>query len=147
MDWDHQIYFEDVHTNSIIKPISIPITLQRLVMEAGSNRDFSLMHHDNEVAKITGAPSAFANTFFIMGMFERLIREWMGLKGSLKKIKSLRMTNFNCPGSVVTISGTIMELLEEQSAVVIKLRMSSEEITTVTAEVTVILPRKSSSPE
>ena len=66
MDWDHQIYFEDVHTNSIIKPISIPITLQRLVMEAGSNRDFSLMHHDNEVAKITGAPSAFANTFFFV---------------------------------------------------------------------------------
>ena len=142
MDWDHQVYFEDVHTDSIIKPISIPITLQRLVMEAGSNRDFSLMHHDNDVAKIIGAPDAFANTFFIMGMFERLVREWMGLKGSLKKIKSLRMTNFNCPGSVVTISGTIAELLEEQSTVVINLAMANQDITTVTAEVTVILPRR-----
>jgi hypothetical protein len=77
-----------------------------------------------------------------MGMFERLVREWMGLKGSLKKIKSLRMTNFNCPGSVVTISGTIVELLEEQSAVVINLAMANQDITTVTAEVTVILPRR-----
>ena len=31
---------------SILPEISIPITLQRLVMEAGANRDFSLMHHD-----------------------------------------------------------------------------------------------------
>jgi hypothetical protein len=52
------------------------------------------------------------------------------------------MTNFNCPGSVVTISGTIVELLEEQSAVVINLAMANQDITTVTAEVTVILPRR-----
>ena len=35
--------------------ISIPITLQRLVMEAGANRDFSLMHHDGSIARTAGA--------------------------------------------------------------------------------------------
>ena len=143
MDWDHQIYFEDVHIDSIIKPISIPITLQRLVMEAGSNRDFSLMHHDNDVAKITGAPDAFANTFFIMGMFERLVREWMGLKGSLKKIKSLRMTNFNCPGSVVTIARHYCRVTRRAKRCRYQFgRLANQDITTVTAEVTVILPRR-----
>ena len=46
--------------------IDIPITLQRLVMEAGANRDLSLIHHDTAVAKATGAPDAFANTFFLI---------------------------------------------------------------------------------
>ena len=34
--------------------VSIPITLQRLVMEAGANRDFSLIHHDCQVADHIG---------------------------------------------------------------------------------------------
>jgi hypothetical protein len=32
------------------------------------------------------------NTFFICGMFERLLREWMGYGGRLNKISNLRMT-------------------------------------------------------
>jgi hypothetical protein len=44
--------------------ISIPITLQRLVMEAGANRDFSLMHHDGAVARqrapVTPLPIRFS---------------------------------------------------------------------------------------
>ena len=35
----------------VLPAIEIPITLQRLVMEAGANRDFSLMHHDSAVAR------------------------------------------------------------------------------------------------
>ncbi len=65
--------------------ISIPITLQRLVMEAGANRDFSLMHHDGSVARTAGASDAFVNTFFLMGMFERQVREWAGTAARLKK--------------------------------------------------------------
>lgn len=142
MNWDHQVYFEDVTLDSEIAPITIPVTMQRLVMEAGSNRDLSLIHHDTKVAQSTGAPDAFANTFFIMGMFERMVREWMGLKGTLKKIGSLRMASFNCAGTPVTVSGKVKELREEDSAVVINVAMANEQSITVTAEVTLILPRK-----
>ena len=68
-----------VAEGTALPAVSIPITLQRLVMEAGANRDFSLIHHDSGVARATGAPDAFANTFFLMGMFERLMREWAEL--------------------------------------------------------------------
>ena len=69
--------FADVAVGDQLDPISIPVTLQRLVMEAGANRDFSLIHHDRDVARATGAPDAYMNTFFIAGMFERLLRESM----------------------------------------------------------------------
>ena len=77
-DWDKQLYFEDVTEDMELTPVSIPLTLQRMVMEAGANRDLSSIHHDNKAAAATGAPGVYMNTFFIMGMIERLLREWIG---------------------------------------------------------------------
>ncbi len=84
-DWSRQITLADVVVGAEIPAISMPITLQRLVQEAGSNRDLSLIHHNKEVAQSTGAADAYMNTFFIIGLFERMLREWMGAGGRLKK--------------------------------------------------------------
>ena len=86
MDIDVHRSIETVSVGDELGPISIPVTLQRLVMEAGANRDFSLIHHDRDVARATGAPDAYMNTFFIAAMFERLLREWMGPRGRINKI-------------------------------------------------------------
>ena len=141
--WAQQLYREDISINSELSPISIPITLQRLVMEAGANRDLSLMHHDRDIAQATGSPDAFANTYFIIGMFERLLREWMGLKGRIKKINSLRMKTFNCPGDLLTFKAKITSL-EDNNTIVLNLWVESEKGTTVTAEAIVELPHRSS---
>ena len=87
--------------------ISIPITLQRLVMEAGANRDFSLMHHDGSVARTAGASDAFVNTFFLMGMFERQVREWAGTAARLKKMGPLKMLAFNVVGDTLVFNGKV----------------------------------------
>ncbi len=141
--WAQQLYREDISINSELSSISIPITLQRLVMEAGANRDLSLMHHDRDIAQATGSPDAFANTYFIIGMFERLLREWMGLKGRIKKINSLRMKTFNCPGDLLTFKAKITSL-EDNNTIVLNLWVESEKGTTVTAEAIVELPHRSS---
>lgn len=90
--------------------VSIPITLQRLVMEAGANRDLSLIHHDASVANATGAPAAFANTYFLMGMFERLIRQWAGPVARIRKIGPLRMLVFNSVGDTVAFKGNVLSV-------------------------------------
>lgn len=87
--------------------IKMPITLHRLVMEAGANRDLSMIHHDTKVAQATGAPEAYANTFFLMGMFERQLREYVGLEGRIKKIGPMAMKTFNCVGDVLNFKGKI----------------------------------------
>jgi acyl dehydratase len=121
-------------------PIAIPVTLQRLVMEAGANRDFSLIHHDRDVARATGAPDAYMNTFFIAGMFERLLREWIGPRGRIRKITNLRMQVFNCVGDMAVFTGQVERIETASNEVSIALRCETEKGVAVTAEATVVLP-------
>ncbi len=140
MDMDVHRSIDSIAVGDEIGPISIPITLQRLVMEAGANRDFSLIHHDADVARATGAPDAYMNTFFIAGMFERLLREWMGYRGVINSITNLRMKVFNTVGDTVTFSGTVSALDNDSRTVVIEMRSATGNGETVTAEATVTLP-------
>lgn len=138
-DWSRQITLDDVAVGEEIPEISMPITLQRLVMEVGSNRDFSLIHHNTEVAQATGATDAYMNTFFIIGLFERMLREWMGTRGRLKKIGSLQMKSFNVVGDVVYCRGKVTGK-QDDGTVNLDIRMENQERVTVTAVAVVKIP-------
>lgn len=131
---------ESVSIGDDIGPISIPITLQRLVMEAGANRDFSLIHHDRDVARATGSPDAYMNTFFIAGMFERLLREWMGHTGRLLRITNLRMKVFNAVGDTVGFQGRVEGIDAAEGRVTVSLSGETANGVTVTADAVVRLP-------
>lgn len=140
MDMDVHRSIKSVTVGDELTPISIPVTLQRLVMEAGANRDFSLIHHDRDVARATGAPDAYMNTFFIAGMFERLLREWMGSNGRIRKITSLRMKVFNCVGDTAVFKGTVESIDAARNEVAISLSSETQIGESVTADATVVLP-------
>ena len=139
VDWSRQIILNDVVVGAEIPEISMPVTLQRLVMEAGSNRDLSLIHHNKEVAQSTGADDAYMNTFFIIGLFERMLREWTGTRGRLKKIGSLQMQSFNIVGDVVYCRGKVTSK-QDDGTVNLDILMENQERVTVTAVAIVILP-------
>ena len=128
------MHWSDIVAGAELPPISIPITLQRLVMEAGANRDLSLMHHDTKVAQATGAPDAFANTFFLMGMFERLMRDWAGPKARIRKIGPLRMMIFNAVGDTVHFKGVVESVDETTGTVTLDMWVESQRGKTVTAK-------------
>jgi acyl dehydratase len=117
-----------------IPAIAIPITLQRLVMEAGANRDLSLIHHDASVARATGAPDAFANTYFLMGMFERLMRDWVGPRARIRKIGPLRMMIFNAVGDTVQFNGVVEAVDGVAGTVALDMWVESDRGKTVTAK-------------
>ena len=129
-----------VQVSDELPAISIPITLQRLVMEAGANRDLSLIHHDTRVARATGAPDAFANTYFLMGMFERLMRQWAGPKARIRKIGPLRMMIFNAVGDTVQFMGTVESVDKAAGTVSLDMWVQSDRGKTVTAKAVVELP-------
>ena len=140
MGTDVQRSIDSVSVGEEIGAVSIPVTLQRLVIEAGANRDFSLIHHDRDVARATGAPDAYMNTFFIAGMFERLLREWMGPRGRINKICNLRMKIFNCVGDTPVFEGRVESIDSSTRRVTIVLTSSTDSGITVTADATVTLP-------
>ena len=114
----------------VLPEISIPITLHRLVLEAGANRDLSMIHHDTRIAQATGAPDAYANTFFLMGMFERQLREFIGLSGRIKKIGPMQMKTFNCVGDVLTLKGKVATV--EEGVITVEQWIESERGVTTT---------------
>ena len=124
----------DIEVGMQIPAVTLPITLQRLVMEAGANRDFSLIHHDAAVARATGAPDAFANTYFLMGMFERLMRDWAGPRARIRKIGPLRMMIFNPVGDTVQFKGVVEAIDPVAGTLNLDMWVESDRGKTVTAK-------------
>jgi len=107
VDWSEQRCWDDVAAGDELAPVTFPLTVYRLVVAAGTTRDFNAIHHNSEYAKASGAPEMYANTTFLLGMWERAIREFIGLRGRITAIRGFRMTSFNIAGATVTVRGRV----------------------------------------
>ena len=125
-DWSEQRYFEDVKEGDAVPPITINVTIARLVVEAGANRDFNQIHHNSPVSIATGAPEMYANNGFIQGWWERCVREYVGLGGRFRKTGPFRMNIFNVVGEAVTTSGAVKRTWEEDGEHLVELEIRSE---------------------
>jgi acyl dehydratase len=100
--------FGDVSEGAELPEFPLPLTIQRLVMEAGANRDFTPIHHDREITRATGAPEPYANTMLIQALFEATLREWMGLAGQLRKL-GFSMRSFAGAGAILSGHGQVTQ--------------------------------------
>jgi acyl dehydratase len=120
--------------------VTFPITLYRLVMAAGGNRDFNAIHHNRDYARVTGAPDAYANTLFLIGMWERAIDEWTNSQGRIIAIRGFRMSRFNTVGSTAVVSGAVRATDSDRGLVTFTIGTSDGDHCTVgPGEVDVIL--------
>ena len=144
VDWSVQRCWEDVEEGHEIPPVEFPLTVYRLVVEAGANRDFNSIHHNSEFAHASGAPEMYANTGFLLGMWERTVREFVGIEGAIRRIAGFRMRTFNTVGRTVIVRGTVRRKWREGSDGLLELELWSEaggERTVGPGTVTVSLPR------
>lgn len=125
-DWSSQLFFEDVKEGDDVPQVAFPITIQRLVMEAGANRDFNGIHHNREIAQLHGAPEMFCNNFFLQGMWERTVREYIGLRGIIRKIGPFRMKIFNFAGNTVVVKGNVLRKFQQDGQNLVEFKMWSE---------------------
>jgi acyl dehydratase len=126
VDWSKQRYFEDVKEGDEVPPVVFPMTVFRLVVEAGANRDFNQIHHNTPVTQAQGAPDMYANNVFIQGMWERTVREYIGLGGRFKKTGPFRMRIFNNVGETVVTKGTVKRKWVEDGDNLVELEIVSE---------------------
>jgi acyl dehydratase len=126
IDWSQQRLFEDVAVGDELAPVSINLTVTRLIVEAGANLDFSQVHHHADVARATGAPDMYANNIFIQGWWERTVREFIGLRGRFKRTGPLRMRIFNTVGETVTTRGVVRRMWRENGESLLELEMRTE---------------------
>lgn len=143
VDWRIQRYWQDVEEGDEIPAVAFPLTVYRLVVEAGANRDFNSIHHNSELARASGAPEMYANTGFLLGMWERALREFIGLDGTIRRISGFRMKRFSTVGHTVTVRGRVVRKWREDGDALVDLELWSEvsgEVNVGPGTVTVTLP-------
>lgn len=104
----------NIHVGDELPHVTIPLTVYRLVMAAGGNRDFNSIHHNSEYAQSTGAEEMYTNTSFLLTSWERLVREWMGDSGRILSIKGFRMRAFNYVGDTLTVKGKVIDVRDPE---------------------------------
>jgi acyl dehydratase len=111
-----------------ITPVEFPLTVYRLVMEAGACRDFNSIHHNSEYARSTGAPEMYAATSFLLGTWERAVRDYVGEAGAIRAIRGFRMRKFNPVGTTIVVHGEVLAIEEDRQAGVdvVELKVWSE---------------------
>lgn len=118
--------WDDVQVGEQLPALSFPLTVYRLVMAAGANRDFNAIHHNPNVARASGAPDMYANTLFLQGMWERTVRDFIGAAGGIRTQSGFQMRIFNTPGDTVVVKGHVEDKWREGDEGFIKLKIWSE---------------------
>lgn len=121
-----QLTWDAVSVGDTLGPQAFPISVYRLVVAAGANRDFNAIHHNSAFAQATGAPEMYANTLFLQGMWERAVRSYIGLDGTIRRLAGFRMNSFNCVGETVVVKGEVVRKWREGPAGLLEIRMWSE---------------------
>ncbi|MFW3895184.1 acyl dehydratase [Pseudomonas bharatica] len=119
-------YWNDLSVGEKLSPVAFPLSVIRLVVAAGANRDFNAIHHNSEYAKSTGAPEMYANTLFLQGMWERAVRDFIGLDGQMLAMKGFRMSRFNLVGDTVTVRGEVVSTWREGERGLAEIKIWSE---------------------
>ncbi|MGH6696211.1 hypothetical protein [Sphingopyxis sp.] len=121
-----QRLWDDVEIGEVLEAFDFPLTVYRLVMAAGANRDFNAIHHNPDVARASGAPDIYANTLFLQGMWEKAVRVYIGPAGTIRRISGFRMSGFNVAGDRVTVRGRVIEKAIVDGAGLVTLEIWSE---------------------
>jgi acyl dehydratase len=124
-----------------IKAVSLAMTLQRLVVAAGGERDMNPLHFDSDYARSCGFRAAFANGLFQQAVCDRAVTDFTGPTGELRRLK-LAMKAPVYVGSTLSVTGAIRSLAEAggYGSVGIELELATEDGLCSTATATARVP-------
>jgi acyl dehydratase len=125
-DWSESLYWDNVDEGDPIPSVTVQLTIQRLVMAAGANRDFNAVHHDTYLTQKTGVPEIYANNGLLQSFWERAVREYIGTIGSIRKLGPFRMRAFNFAGDTLTTSGKVLRKYQEGREKLLELELVTE---------------------
>jgi hypothetical protein len=106
-DERHQRYWEDVHEGDTLPPLEFPLSLTRVVVIAGGVRDFTPIHHNSSIARKHGAADIFLDNTTLFAMWERAVRGYIGLGGTIRSVRGFRIVQFNTVGNTPTVRGWV----------------------------------------
>ncbi|MGP8300378.1 MaoC family dehydratase [Streptomyces inhibens] len=122
-----------------LPPLTIPVTRTLIVAGALASRDYQDVHHDAEAAREKGSPDIFMNILTTNGLVGRYLTDHFGPHCTLRKV-AIRLGAPNYPGDTMVLSGTVTEVTDDGTAVVVRIVGANGIGHHVTGTVTVSLP-------
>jgi len=102
-----KLFFEDVEEGiAIPHELRIQITTQQLVKWAGAVDDYYPVHYDKDYAQAVGLPTVIVHGPFKCALLARLMTEWIGEPGVLRKI-ACQHRGMNVPGEILICKGRV----------------------------------------
>ena len=139
-----QRYWDEVEVGDELEGFALDITPRRLVLQVSGSQDWYPVHFDAGFAKKGGHADVFVNTGFLQAALVRVITDWMGDDGFLKKLR-FEMRRQQRPGDTVVCRGKVVAKHEEGGEGLVGLEVWAEnerEGVTTPGTASVILPRR-----
>jgi acyl dehydratase len=139
-----QIYFEDVAVGDELPAIELAITPKRLHLQTSGSQDWYPVHFDAAFARKSGHEDVFVNTGFLQAALVRVITDWMGDAGFLRRLK-FEMRRQHRLGDVMICRGRVTAREEREGQPCVDLDVWAEnerEGIATPGEATVILPHR-----
>jgi acyl dehydratase len=125
-----------------LEGFSLEITPRRLYLQVSGSQDWYPVHHDPEFARKAGHEDVFMNTGFLQAALVRLITDWMGDAGFLRRL-SFEMRRQQRPGDTMVCKGRVTGRRRENGEGIVELEVWAEnerEGVTTPGEAVVVLP-------
>ncbi len=139
-----QLYWEDVKEGDLLPIEEHPITETCIAEQVSGSQDFYAVHHDRPFAKAAGHPDIFVNTGFMRGTLGRVVTDWMGDEGWLRKFR-MEMRRMNRPGDMMVCTGKVLRKYVEKGEHLVECEVWAEnarEGVTTPCRAWVVLPSK-----
>lgn len=136
-----QRYREDVANGEELPGFSLELTMTRMVLQVSGTQDFYPIHHDQAFARSAGHPDIFINTSFIRGCLCRVLTDWIGADGFVKRL-GFQMRTPNLLGETISARGRVKQKGSDGHIEIEVWIESAEKGVTVPGSATVILPAR-----
>lgn len=103
---DAQRCWEDVAVGDVLDGFSLPLTMTRMALQVSGTQDFYPVHHDRTFAREGGHADIFINTGFIRGALCRLVTDWAGDAGFVKRL-GFQMRRPHLLGDTIAVKGRV----------------------------------------
>ena len=137
--------WEDVNEGDELEGFVLELTDTKMVEQVSGSQDFYPVHHDTAFAREAGHQEIFYNTGFTQAALNRLLTDWVGVDGWVKKM-SFQMRKMNIPHDKVHAKGVVTGKSEGDGSmgeVTLDIWLENDRVgITTPAEATVLLPHR-----
>ena len=139
-----QPHWEDVEVGQELPGFSLEITPRRVFLQVSGSQDWYPVHFDPGFARKGGHPELFMNTGFTQAALVRVITDWMGDDGFLRRLQ-FEMRRQQRPGDTMVCKGRVTARYERDGEGWVELDVWAEnerEGVTTPGKAAVVLPRR-----